>query len=360
MNETHTVEIEINAVPYDALNESPEPETPETETDENIVTLVEHTPIVPTVDMVTAYEPDPFKKLELAAYFNTLSDDNKTALYEGLKLSNGGCEPVANILAETDKVIELAKASQMTYLKNQAAYSQLQHFANLAAQLDRMVNGVNRDDSVTALKVKTTYDQIKELNGQLTALSTAIYSMAGNIGIRTPLEPQDLPIDIRQLVNIAVTVGHGVKTWAAAYKHGEERETSRKAEIATILAREASARKELEDYRTTVERVAAEERSRLLRSSSTFYVMNASGNYVGCRTRTTAEGTYRLTKLNMVITQDVSEAMEFPTIEAARAVLDTVQEWNMSFRSVEEKFRVAGVNPDTLFIGKVSIQKVEG
>lgn len=352
-----TIEHETPAVEPALEFVTVSPDAPDA--DITVSELIELTPLPPSVDEVLEWEPDPFKKLSLANYYETLDDAGRLALAEALALSCGNAPPVNEVLTEADKVMDLAKRSQMTYLRNKAAAESLSHFARLAAMQDRLLKGLGNDDTLIKARLGETLDQVRTLNEQVSTLATAIYTMSGLVGLTAHKEVEDLPIDLKALTSICLTIGHGAKPWAATYQVATEREEAHKVAVATYEAEIKRLKSAMDEYRNIVRlRDEAEEKS-IVRSSQTYYLMNRSGNYLACR-RPIDDNGYTLTRVNLYLTQEVSEAMEFSEITHARTVLDKVLEWVYNYRSVSTKFAEAGVRPDTLFIGQVTIKRVEG
>jgi hypothetical protein len=327
-------------------------------TDDEILEIVEDIDAIPTPEEVSEYEVNPIKRKQLLEYAQSLDLDKLIALNETLKLNVGPTSEIVDILAEVRRIQYKAETSNILQARNKLAALSLEEYNKIAQRVLRLVGGAKSDDPINSLRIDNTLGHIKTLNTDLQTLSMAIYHMAELVGLK-PIVEEDMPIDIQVLVQILLEVGHSVKTWAATYQTSRQFVVAETAKSKLLETKLKDALKSLEDFQKQSREADTKRQDSLIRRHS-YYVMNYSGFLIGSMVEQDDFGNVRLSPSNVAIVNDPTEAIELTTLEEARLLLDTVMTWTGKFKMVADKFANNNVNPKTLFIGQLSMNKVEG
>jgi hypothetical protein len=329
------------------------------EKQEESLESIDQEPIA-VMDQILAYEPDPVKREALESYASKISEDEKIMLLESLAAFHGGPPEIVDVMEAVKKLQEEAILSKMVYLRNAAFAEKTKDLTKLSQQVNRLLNGVSRDDAFDSMLSNNLTKYTKDLHEQIAVLSGAIYHMAGKLGYETPTDYYGMPIDVESLVKLTVVIGAGVKTWAATSISAEKTVASYQEAAKVQAARIAHLEEQEEQERLERLRKKEHEEKSRVRSSEGFYIMNHTGWFITCKVKPEEGNRWRLSPTNIDLTVDMDKALDLATIEDARTLLDNIKVWHKMHHQTNRLFRKTGVRLDSLFIGQFAINRVEG
>lgn len=362
MEEMMEIEDENSSIENLGLSISNDPENREEEHHADPVSILKtiEEVKVTTVDQIAEYELDPIKRQQLIEYAETLSPDDQLILLDTMKTLVGPTPQIVSMDKEIANIIEMATKSTLLKAKNVAAAERLTEFVKLSQQVSRMVHGSMKDDIVNSLKIDSTLEHVKKQNETISILSTAIYDLASKVGMTRYLEPENMPVNVENLLRVLLIIGHGAKGWAVAAEQGKALAVRNKQRIESLEEITKQANQRAEDMRIYRETQEAKERAGLLKSARYYHIMNYSGVYIGTERESDEEGKVTLTRRSIIFTHDPDKAVSIETIDDARALFDALHVWYNGFKDFRQRLKQANIRINTFFIGETTVRKVEG
>ena len=344
------VSSEINLNENETVNEAP--------TDAEIVEAVEEVSAT-TIDYLAEFELDPEKRQGLISYAETLSPDDQLKLLDMLRVLYGPTPDIVSLDKAVQDTVELAMKSTLLKAKQRSQEVRLQEFLRLSQQVQRFMNGSFRDDTFNSLRIDDTIKHINSLEETISILSTSVYQLASRVGLTRYVEPENMPVNIENLVKVLTIVGHSAKSWAITSEFAKDKAIKDKETLDAKDLRIRELAGQVEDMRNLLAKQQASEQAGIINSSAFFRIMNHSGYFIGTVREPGDDGKTFLTRNNVCLTTNADEALTLTNLEDAKAVYDALQYWWKHFVMFRNKFKKVNVRFDSLFVGKTVIRKVE-
>lgn len=345
------VSSEINLTEnIETVNEAP--------TDAEIVEAVEDVSAT-TIDYIAEFELDPEKRQGLISYAETLSPDDQLKLLDMLRVLYGPTPDIVSLDKAVQDTVELAMKSTLLKAKQRSQEARLQEFLRLSQQVQRFMNGSFRDDTFNSLRIDDTIKHINSLEETISILSTSVYQLASRVGLTRYVEPENMPVNIENLVKVLTIVGHSAKSWAITSEFAKDKAIKDKETLDAKDLRIRELAGQVEDMRNLLAKQQASEQAGIINSSAFFRIMNHSGYFIGTVREPGDDGKTFLTRNNVCLTTNADEALTLTNLEDAKAVYDALQYWWKHFVMFRNKFKKVNVRFDSLFVGKTVIRKVE-
>ena len=344
------VSSEINLNENETVNEAP--------TDAEIVEAVEEVSAT-TIDYIAEFELDPEKRQGLISYAETLSPDDQLKLLDMLRVLYGPTPDIVSLDKAVQDTVELAMKSTLLKAKQRSQEVRLQEFLRLSQQVQRFMNGSFRDDTFNSLRIDDTIKHINSLEETISILSTSVYQLASRVGLTRYVEPENMPVNIENLVKVLTIVGHSAKSWAITSEFAKDKAIKDKETLDAKDLRIRELAGQVEDMRNLLAKQQASEQAGIINSSAFFRIMNHSGYFIGTVREPGDDGKTFLTRNNVCLTTNADEALTLTNLEDAKAVYDALQYWWKHFVMFRNKFKKVNVRFDSLFVGKTVIRKVE-
>lgn len=332
--------------------------------DEIIDTILDPMEEIPDIDFMTNYllshELDEAKKEKFNRYIRQLDKIELRAMWEAFKASYGNSPAVVTAIQNAKDLIQSVETSRSLTMRNNAAHAELSRMGTVYAQLERSLRNVS-DTPIASLSVENISAYIAKLHRDLTTLNSAILEMAEmlTVGVADG-DAVDMAINPDRAAKICAVVGYSAKAWANVYDKAASERASFTSEIETLKQHLKTANEAVANAQATAEQERKQLQERVLRADR-YAIRNNSGFFITTTNVQTAENEeyFRISPFNLKITTDESEALTFDDIDIARKVFDALQVWIKRNINVRRKFKVAGVNPDTMFIAAESMVKVD-
>lgn len=310
------------------------------------------------VEYLTSKELDPNKRINLLLYITKLDDDALAALWQSFKRTYGADVTTITAFDMVQTLVKNVEESKSLKLRNKAAEAELHRMGTVYAQLARALKMESSDVPLNAMRTDELAHVIRRLNKDLTTMNAAIIEMAQMLLIDgIDGDAPDMAIDPRRAAKICAIVGYSAKSWAKVHEHAEKQQAKAAMEIATLkttleTSRELAANAQAQ-LTAEIRRIDA-----LTVSADAFTIRNHSGNFIATTNKPEEGFIYRLSPINLCITQNKDEALVIEDIETARKVYDAIMVWGARNYRVRRVLGEAGVNPSTLFIATDSVIKV--